>query len=441
VTGRVEVTDEDLTHARHVLAAAIESADESIAALPEPARRSAEQRAIAATANEAARAARWQFMAAHADAVYRELDDGETSRLRLADLLSKAEVAFSHLLPTAAQMAQDRCRVQADKEGHEIAHGIFFSWLLRSPVAGPRLLDAMRWPTERALRLLPEFQRTGAADLGSVRLARRSGAGQVTMCRGDCLNAEDNQQVDDMEAAVDLVLLDSEVTVGVLRGGEMRHPKYRGKRIFSAGVDLKALQAGSISLADFLLKRELGYIQKLMRGIRVGQGTGWDRDTIQKPWIGVIDGFAIGGGAQLLLVLDRVIAAADAYLSLPAAHEGIIPGAANFRLTRSVGPRMARQMILAGRRIWASEPAARFLVDEIVDEAELPAAIDRSVRRLSSPAVIANRHMLNLAEEPPDEFRCYMAEFALQQALRIYSTDVISKATRFGAARSGSQDD
>lgn len=81
------------------------------------------------------------------------------------------------------------------------------------------------------------------------------------------------------------------------------------------------------------------------------------------------------------------------------------------------------------------------LVDEVVDETELPAAIDRSVRRLSSPAVIANRHMLNLAEEPPDEFRAYMAEFALQQALRMYSTDVIGKAARFGAARSGSRDD
>ena len=139
MTGRVEVTGEDLTHARHVLAAAIESADELIHALPEPARWSADQCAIAATANEAARAARWQFMTARADSVYRELDDRETSRLRLADLLSKAEAAFPHLLPTAAQMAQDRCRAQANKEGHEIAHGIFISWCDSEPAhAQPR---------------------------------------------------------------------------------------------------------------------------------------------------------------------------------------------------------------------------------------------------------------------------------------------------------------
>ena len=49
--------------------------------------------------------------------------------------------------------------------------------------------------------------------------------------------------------------------------------------------------------------------------------------------------------------------------------------------------------------------------------------------------MIANRRMLNLAEESPDEFRAYMAEFALQQALRLYSEDVISKVGRFHARR------
>jgi thioesterase DpgC len=236
-----------------------------------------------------------------------------------------------------------------------------------------------------------------------------------------------------METAVDLALLDPDVRVGLLRGGEMSDPRYRGKRVFSAGVNLKALHAGRISLVDFLLRRELGYISKLMRGIIVADEACWHSPVVQKPWVAAVDGFAIGGGMQLLLVFDHVIVASDAYLSLPAAQEGIVPGAANFRLTRSIGPRLSRQIILGGRRIWASEPAARLLVDEVVEPSEMDAAIERSLERLRNPAVVANRRMLNLAEEPPDAFRLYIAQFAVQQALRLYSEDVIGKAGRFGA--------
>lgn len=60
-----------------------------------------------------------------------------------------------------------------------------------------------------------------------------------------------------------------------------------------------------------------------------------------------------------------------------------------------------------------------------------PEAIERSLDRLRSPAVAANRRMLNLAEEPSDEFRRYMAEFAVQQAMRLYGEDVIAKVGRF----------
>jgi thioesterase DpgC len=149
----------------------------------------------------------------------------------------------------------------------------------------------------------------------------------------------------------------------------------------------------------------------------------------------VVDGFAIGGGAQLVLLADHVIAAADAYLSLPAAQEGIVPGASNFRLTRSVGMRVARQMILQGRRLHATEPDAKALVDEVCEPDDLDRAVERAITRLRGPAVVANRHMLNLADEPPAEFRRYMAEFALVQAQRLYSDDVIAKADRFAAER------
>ena len=424
----------ELSRARQVIARAAARTETRLADLPGPEDRSPEQRAIAEAAGDAVRALRAVFMDRHGDAVYDELTDGRTRHLRVGELADAAAAAFPGLVPTTERLAVELGRPQAHKEGHEIDQGIFFSRVLRSPQAGPHLLDAMLLPTSRALTLLPQFIETGSVDLGSVRLERTGAVARLTMCRDDALNAEDNAQVDDMETAVDLALLDPAVEVGLLRGGEMTHPRYRGRRVFSAGINLKSLHSGDISLVDFLLRRELGYIHKLVRGILSDEETNWRARTVEKPWVAVVDSFAIGGGAQLLLAFDHVIAASDAYISLPAAQEGIIPGAANYRLTRSAGPRLARQVILEGRRIWASEPAARLVVDEVHDHAELDLAVERSVERLRGSAVLANRRMLNLAEEPPDEFRRYMAEFALQQALRLYSSDVIDKVGRFSAA-------
>lgn len=427
----IQVVRGDLLRARRTVADVGRRTDDLISALPDPAERSPGQRAAAAAAHDAARSARCHFMAVHADAVNDELTSGRTVYLRLAELVEAAATAFPGLLPAADQMAAERSRPQVGKEGWEIDQGIFLRGMLRSPKVGPHLLDAMLRPTPRALRLLPEFSRTGKAELDAVRIERTDGVARLIMCRDSCLNAEDNQQVEDMETAVDLAFLDPAVQVGLLRGGEMSHPRYRGRRVFSAGINLKALHAGGISLVDFLLRRELGYIHKLVRGVMLEDGD-WRSPTVGKPWAAAVDGFAIGGGMQLLFVFDHVLAASDAYFSLPAAQEGIVPGAAAFRLTRCAGPRLSRQVILQGRRIWATEPDARLLVDEVVEPAELDDAIERSLRHLQAPAVTANRRMLNVAEESPDEFRRYMAEFAMQQALRLYSEDVVDKVRRFG---------
>ena len=421
----------DLASARQALATAAGHVADLLEELPELGLRSPEQRAEAVAAKDRARAARARFMDLHADAVYDELTDGHTRYLRLAELAEAAAAAFPGLVPGAQELAAERGRPQAGKEGHEIDQGIFFSRVLGSSLAGPHLLDAMRQPTPRALRLLPEFARTGSADLGSVRLRRMGGVARLTMCRDDCLNAEDNRQVEDMETAVDLALLDPGVQVGLVRGGEVSHPRYRGKRIFSAGINLKALHSGDISLVDFLLRRELGYLSKLHRGLLAGDAASWHSPVIEKPWVAAVDTFAIGGGMQLTLVFDHVVAASDAYFSLPAAKEGIVPGVANFRLARFTGPRLARDIILRGRRIWAIEPAARLLVDDVAEPAKLDSVIEDSLELLQAPAVTANRRMLNLAEESPAEFRRYMAQFAVQQALRLYSSDVISKVGRF----------
>ncbi|OXM68390.1 enoyl-CoA hydratase [Amycolatopsis vastitatis] len=416
---------------RPALAEAAGRVDDLLAELPPPPARTREQRDAAASALDGIRALRADYVAAHAEAIYDELTDGRSRSLRIDELVRAAARTFPGLVPTDEQMAAERARPQAEKDGREIDQGIFLRGILRAAQAGPHLLDAMLQPTPRALKLLPGFAESGVVQMEAVRLERRDGVAYLTLCRDDCLNAEDAQQVDDMETAVDLALLDPAVRVGLVRGGEMSHPRYRGRRVFCAGINLKKLSSGGIPLVDFLLRRELGYIHKIVRGV-VTDGS-WHSRLTDKPWIAAVDSFAIGGGAQLLLVFDHVLAASDAYFSLPAAKEGIIPGASNFRLSRFTGPRVARQVILGDRRIRADEPDARSIVDEVVPPAEMDAAIDAALARLDGEAVLANRRMLNLAEEPPGQFRRYMAEFALQQALRIYGEDVIGKVGRFAA--------
>jgi thioesterase DpgC len=430
-----EAVEHSLAAAAKRLAEVSAGVDELLDSLPLPAERTPEQRAAAAEAKRTGRDLRSRFLAVHAEAVYEQLTEGRTLRPRLPELVAAAAEAFPGLVPTAARIAEERTRAQADKDGHEIDHGIFLSAVLRSPVSGPHLQGSMLQPTARALELLPEFERTGLVELHSVRLERIGTAAHLTLVRDDCLNAEDNQQVEDVETAVDLALLDAQVHVGVFRGGVQTHPRYKGRRVFSAGINLKALHGGQISLVDFLLRRELGYISKLVRGVLVDHENSWQSPTIEKPWVAAVDTFAIGGGAQLIMVFDRVIAAADSYFSLPAAQEGIVPGAGNLRLGRLAGQRLSKQVILWGRLIRATEPDAALLFDQVVEPGEMDAAVEEALRRLDSPAVVTNRRMLNLADDPPEAFRHYMAEFALQQSLRLYSEDVIGKVGRFTAGQ------
>jgi (3,5-dihydroxyphenyl)acetyl-CoA 1,2-dioxygenase len=431
VTATIAGAAVGLEPARLRLAARAEQADDLLGELPPPGERTPGQRARADEVKDRVRADRLRLLDAYAEQIYDELTAGRTAYPRIPELLDVASRAFPGLVPTTARMDAERQRPQAAKEGLEIDQGIFLRGILRSAAAGRHLMDAMLAPTPRALRLLPDFQRTGLIEMAAVRLERRGGVAHLTMCRDDCLNAEDERQVDDMETAVDLALLDPGVRIGLVRGGVMSHPRYRGRRVFSAGINLKQLHAGGISLAGFLLRRELGYLHKIRRGLRPEGAGGWPPYHLDKPWVAAVDTFAIGGGAQMLLVFDHVLAAADSYLSLPAAREGIVPGASNLRLNRIAGARLSRQVILAGRRIRAAEPDARLLVDEVVEPEEMDAAIERALPRFDGAAVVANRRMLNLAEEPPDQLRTYLAEFALLQALRIYGKDVLDKVGRF----------
>ncbi|MEV1047010.1 enoyl-CoA hydratase/isomerase family protein [Streptomyces sp. NPDC049916] len=399
-------------------------------------RAAGQDRAATAGTHTAARRARRRFMEHHAAALYAELTTGHREFLRLDDLAARARELVPGLVPTKSQAEEERRRPQRDKEGRETDHGIFFWGLLRDDTAGPHLMEAMRRPTPRALAALPAFRATGRADLGLVTVERRGDTGEVTVDNARFLNAEDDLLVAALETAVDLVLLDDAVRVGVMRGAPMTHPRYAGRRVFSAGINLTRLHQGEISLIDFFLDRELGYINKIFRGLSVPDtGADWLAEPVEKPWIAAVDTFAIGGGAQILLVFDRVIAADDAYVTLPALREGIIPGAANLRLPRAVGNRLARQAIFADRRIEAASPEGRLLCDETVPAGRLTEAVAAAAAELANPAVVSNRRVLHAHEEPEDEFRRYMATYAVEQCRRLTSDDLVENLERTWISR------
>ncbi|MBB1253073.1 enoyl-CoA hydratase/isomerase family protein [Streptomyces sp. OF3] len=385
----------------------------------------------------AARLARRRFVERHADRLHTELTDGRRAFPRLDDLAAAAAREVPGLAPTKEQLEAERQRPQREKVGREIDHGILFWGLLRSPLAGRHLMEAMRRPTPRALAALSGFRATGRADLTTVTVERRGGIGEVTVNNAAFLNAEDDLLVGALETAVDLVLLDDSIRVGVMRGAPMTHPRYTGRRVFSAGINLTRLYQGQISLIDFFLTRELGYIHKIQRGLSVpDDGRDWWPEPVEKPWIAAVDTFAIGGGAQICLVFDRVIATDEAYFTLPALREGIIPGAANLRLPRVAGGRLSRQAIYADRRIDAASPEGRLLCDETVPHTGMASAIEAAADGLAAPAVINNRRVLHAHEEPEEELRRYLARYAVEQSRRLHSPDLVENLERTWISRS-----
>ena len=340
--------------------------------------------------------------------LYDELTAGATRARRLDDLLYAAAERVPGVAPTRAEMEVERARKLADKQGLELNQGLLASEFLADPRTGRHLVESMLRPTDLALEHAEELRLTGSVDLGAARVTRHGRAGVLELCNPRHLNAEDDTTLAATEAAVDLVVLDPDIEVGVFRGGVVDHPRYAGERPFGAGINLTHLYHGRIDFL-FYLTRDMGYVNKIYRGLTGG---------LEKLWVAAVERFAIGGACQLLHVMDHVIAARGARLYLPARKEGIIPGASNLRLWRFVGDRAARQAILSGREWTAGEPDADLICDEVVEPGDVDAAIRNRVDALTSSGLInasANRSAMRVGQEPLDLFREYMANYAREQ--------------------------
>ncbi|TMJ29109.1 MAG: enoyl-CoA hydratase/isomerase family protein [Alphaproteobacteria bacterium] len=382
-----------------------------------------------------------EFLRAHGETVYDQLTSSRSRFVRVEELVLRAADLVPGLVPTAQQIAAEEGYLQRDKSGLEIDQGLFLSAILASPGSGRHLCQAMLLPRSEARELLPRFERDGIVELNGASVRRQGKAAIVTQSNPRFLNAEDQTTLAGAEICVDIALLDPKAEIAVMRGAPVEHPKYKGRRVFGAGINLTHLYHGRIPFVWYL-QRDLGWVNKVYRGLALPDDAPPDEfggRTIEKPWIAAVEAFAIGGHCQALLVMDYVLAARGAFLTLPARKEGIIPGAANMRMPRFTGDRIARQAVQYERRIECDSPEGRLICDEIVEPGTMDAAIERVVAGLTNSGVVSaagNRRAFRIAQEPFDMFRSYFAVYAREQAYCHFSPALISNLERYWNAQS-----
>src|SRR6185369_4906352 len=290
-----------------------------LAKLPKKPQRKPEQQVAAGLILLHCRRAREDFLNHHAEAIYRKLTKNLSNFLRVDELAYASAKVVPGLTPTRREVDAESAFKQSDKDGVEVDQGIFLAHVLSKADTGMHLCHAMLLPRPEAFARRTEFIETGVVDFGPAKVERQGRAAVVTVKNPRFLNAEDNDTLDDTETATDLAILDPLSDIGVLRGDFVEHPKFKGRRIFSAGINLTHIYYGKIPFLWYI-RRDMGVVNKMFRGLAT-QGRSPDEvagATLEKPWIAGVDAFAIGGGCQYLLAMDYVVAASDAYMTLPA---------------------------------------------------------------------------------------------------------------------------
>jgi enoyl-CoA hydratase len=222
----------------------------------------------------------------------------------------------------------------------------------------------------------------------------------ITLNRPQALNALNSQLVDELGRALDTAETDAGTRCIVITGSE---------KAFAAGADIKEMQHKSYMDAfgeDFITRN-------------------WERVTrCRKPVIAAVAGFALGGGCELAMMCDFIIAAENAKFGQPEIKLGVMPGAGGTqRLTRFVGKAKAMEMCLTGRNMDAAEAERTGLVSRVVPVADLiPEALKaaQAIAGMSLPIVMMTKESVNrsyettLAEGVRFERRLFHSMFATE---------------------------
>jgi enoyl-CoA hydratase len=202
----------------------------------------------------------------------------------------------------------------------------------------------------------------------TVDVERRDGAAIVTVNRPDALNAIDLEHAEELRARLVELAGDADVRVLVLTGA--------GEKAFIAGADIKYMQA-----LDPLAARRWG---------ELGHACGALLETMPKPTIAAINGFALGGGCELALACDIRLASANARFGQPEISLGIVPGwGGSIRLARTTTLGYAKELVLTGRQVDAQEALERGLVNAVYEPAGLMEKTLELCRTLAAKSPLA----------------------------------------------------
>jgi enoyl-CoA hydratase len=214
----------------------------------------------------------------------------------------------------------------------------------------------------------------------TILVQQRDAVTLITLNRPQALNALNNQVLKDLSAAFAAYDADPTQRCAVLTGS--------GEKAFAAGADIKEMvekEAADFFLQDFF--------------------SGWQTGVVatRKPWIAAVQGFALGGGCELAMMADFILAGDTAKFGQPEIKLGVAPGmGGSQRLTRAVGKAKAMEMCLTGRMMDAAEAERAGLVSRVVPAAEL---LDEAIKTATSIAAMPpmasmiNKELVNIAFE------------------------------------------
>jgi len=216
------------------------------------------------------------------------------------------------------------------------------------------------------------------SDFETILVETRDAVTLITLNRPQALNALNTQVLADLTAAFAAFDADDSQRCAVLTGSE---------KAFAAGADIKEMSGQSF--ADM-------YASNFFAG--------WERVTMtRKPWIAAVNGFALGGGCEVAMMADFIIAGDGAKFGQPEIKLGVTPGmGGSQRLTRAIGKAKAMEMCLTGRMMGAAEAESAGLAARVVPAADLlDEALKTAATIAAMPplAAIAAKEMVNAAFE------------------------------------------
>ncbi|PCI33168.1 MAG: enoyl-CoA hydratase [Alphaproteobacteria bacterium] len=203
--------------------------------------------------------------------------------------------------------------------------------------------------------------------------------GLITLNRPEAMNALNGALMDEITQALRAFEADEKIRAIVITGSS---------KAFAAGADIKEMQS-------------MNYMDAYMNDFITAN---WEEASrCRKPLIAAVAGYALGGGCELAMMCDFILAADNAKFGQPEIKLGVIPGAGGTqRLTRFVGKSKAMEMVLTGRMMDAEEAERSGLVsrvipvDDLVDEA---LKVARKIADLSLPSVMIAKECVNKAYE------------------------------------------